>query len=114
MWFLDTAIFTRMILACLVLMVTSIVSTKVFGKNVMKHLLLPFDLLLMGYVSWQLCVFYICYTLITYGFVKLLKKSKKCRKALFVYHVYAALFLYETYGIFRRASDAVCIGWIFI
>lgn len=85
MWFLDTAIFTRMILACLVLMVTSIVSTKVFGKNVMKHLLLPIDLLLIGYVSWQLCVFYICYTLITYSFVKLLKRSEKCRKALFAF-----------------------------
>ncbi len=84
MWFLDTAIFSRMIVACLVLMITSIVSTKAFGKNIMKHLLLPIDILLIGYVSWQLCVFYICYTLVTYGFVKIIKNVKHLRKTLFV------------------------------
>ena len=84
MWFLDTAIFSRMIVACLVLMITSIVSTKAFGKNIMKHLLLPIDILLIGYVSWQLCVFYICYTLVTYGFVKIMKNLKHMRKTMFV------------------------------
>ncbi len=84
MWFLDTAIFSRMIVACLVLMITGIVSVKIFGKNVMKHLLLPIDLLLIGYVSWQLFAFYIVYTLVTYGFVKILKNTKLFRKTLFV------------------------------
>ncbi len=84
MWFLDTGIFSRMVVACIVLMLTSIVSTKVFGKNVMKHLLLPIDLLLIGFVSWKLCLFYACYTLITYGFTLILKHAKAMRKTLFV------------------------------
>lgn len=84
MWFLDTAIFSRMIVSCLVLMLVSIVSTNVFGKNVMKHFLLPASLLLISYVSWQLCLFYVVYTLVTYGFVKLLKNVKSLRKTLFV------------------------------
>lgn len=83
MWFLDTEIFSRMVVACLLLMVTSLVSTNLFGKNVMKHLLLPVNILLIGFVSWQLCAFYIVYTLITYGFVKVIKHVKSFRKTMF-------------------------------
>lgn len=85
MWFLDTAIFSRMIIACCVLMLISIISAKALKKNVMKHFLLPFDLLLILYVSPQLCVFYVLYTLITFSFVKLLKKVTVLRKFLFVF-----------------------------
>ena len=83
MWFLDTAIFSRMIISCIVLMIISIVSTKAFKNNVMKHFLLPVSVLLIGFVSWQLCLFYVCYTLITYSFVKMLKSAKSLRKTLF-------------------------------
>ncbi len=83
MWFLDVEIFSRMIIACLVLAAVSVLSSKVLGKNMMKHLLLPADLLLVGFVSIELCVFYAAYTLLTYGFVKLLKHIKHGKKVMF-------------------------------
>lgn len=84
MWFLEADIFSRMVLSSVLLCLVSVLSCAIFKKNVMKHLLLPIDLLLIGYVSVKLCAFYVVYTLITFLFVKILKNVKHLRKTLFV------------------------------
>jgi len=68
-----------MMIASVLLAVVSGVTRKLAPKNLMPYLLVPADLAILFYVSKPLCAFYIVYTLVTFGFVKLLGKAKHKR-----------------------------------
>ncbi len=101
MWFLKPDILVRMLLSSVMLALVSVISNKTNSKhNFMKYLLLPADILLLFYVSKELCLFYIVYTLVTYLFVKALYKSHKFRKIQFVTYgvLFASVFVYAKFA----------------
>lgn len=85
MWFLEIDIFVRMLIAC-ILMAAAAFAMRKAGKSPTDviRFMLPIDILLILYVEWRLCVFYVVYLLVTYVFTQLIIKIKRGRKAWFV------------------------------
>lgn len=84
MWFLQIDIMVRLLLACAVVAVLSVLAHRYFKQSVVMRLMVVFDLLLLLYVSKRLVVFYIGYVLVTYLLVLLIGHVKKFRKGWFV------------------------------
>ena len=84
MWFLQIDIMVRILLACAVVAVLSVLARRYFKQSVVMRLMVVFDLLLLLYVSKRLVVFYIGYVLVTYLLVLLIGRVKKFRKGWFV------------------------------
>lgn len=84
MWFLQTDILCRMLIAMIVGAVALIVGSKLQKQTWVIRSYLLLDLLLIAYVSKRLLVFYVGYVLVTYGFVYVLEKVQKARRFFFV------------------------------
>lgn len=84
MWFLQTDILIRMLIACAVAAIALAVARRYCRERLAMNSFLLLDLLLILYVSEKLLVFYVGYVFVTYGFVLALKKIKKGRRLWFV------------------------------
>lgn len=84
MWFLQTDILIRMLIACLIAAAALAVARRYFRQEIIMNGFILLDLLLILYVSEKLFIFYTGYVLITYGFVMALRKIKKGRRLWFV------------------------------
>lgn len=84
MWYLQADILFRLLCACGLMIVISWFTRKVFKKDFGRYVLLPLDLAVLFYVSWQLAVFALGYTVVTYILARILKPLKKTRKFWFV------------------------------
>ena len=96
MWYLQIDILIRIIVACVLLALTAGLSRMFFKKEYATKLFLIADLLILAYVSWQLCVFYAAYTVLTYLLILWLYRIRRGRKGLFVLFCFlcAAPFFY--------------------
>ncbi|MGI5970769.1 MAG: MBOAT family O-acyltransferase [Oscillospiraceae bacterium] len=84
MWFLQTDILIRIVIACLLAAAALFAAGRFMKQHLVVKSLLIVDILLIFYVSKRLCVFYIGYVLVTYLFVLLIRRVKRARKLLFV------------------------------
>lgn len=66
------------------MIVISWISRKKFKKDFGRNILLIFDIAILFYVSWQLALFSVGYTIITYILVRILKPLKKTKRFWFV------------------------------
>jgi alginate O-acetyltransferase complex protein AlgI len=84
MWFLQTDILVRILLAMIVGAVALMLGQRLQKQAWALQTYLILDLLLIAYVSKRLLVFYVGYVLITYGFVLVIEKLRKARRFFFV------------------------------
>lgn len=84
MWFLQTDILIRMLIACVIAATALVIAQKFMKHSHVMNGLIILDLFMILYVSKRLFVFYIGYVLVTYAFVLFIKKKRKFRKFWFV------------------------------
>jgi alginate O-acetyltransferase complex protein AlgI len=84
MWFLQTDILLRMLLASVLGAAAFALGRRFQRQSWALRAYLLLDLLLIAYVSKRLLVFYIGYVLVTYGFVLLIEKLRRGRRFFFV------------------------------
>jgi alginate O-acetyltransferase complex protein AlgI len=84
MWFLQTDILIRILVACVIAAIALVIAQKFGGKRIVTNCYIVLDLLLILYVSRRLFIFYVGYVLVTYAFAAALKRLKKCRRLFFV------------------------------
>lgn len=84
MWYLQADILLRLLISCGLMMIISWFSRRKLKKDLGRSFLLIFDIAILCYVSWQLAVFSIGYTILTYILVRVLKPLKKTKKFWFV------------------------------
>lgn len=101
MWFLQTDILIRMLIACFIAAAALAVARRYFRQEIAMNGFILLDLLLILYVSEKLFVFYTGYVLITYGFVLALGKIKKGRRLWFVLLCFSCLVPF----FYTRATD---------
>lgn len=85
MWYLQSDILFRLLIACGAMILLSGLSRLLFRKDFSPKLLIFADMAIIGYVSARLLIASIGYTLITYILVCFLRRAKKCKKPLFVF-----------------------------
>ena len=77
MWYLQTDVLLRLFIACGAMILISGLSRLIFKKiSDLKFLYLQ-SIAVIAYVSWQLAIAIVCYTLITFIFARILKPLKK-------------------------------------
>ncbi len=84
MWYLQTDLLLRMLLASLGAAGAATIAGHFGREKAIPKWYLLLDLALIFYVSWTLGIFYVAYTLLTFGFLRLLLPLKRGRKAVFV------------------------------
>lgn len=84
MWYLQTDVLIRLLSACAAIMLISFFSRLVFKKDLAPKVLVLADIAVIAYVSWQLALLAVGYTLITYILTRILNPLKKSRRIFFV------------------------------
>lgn len=84
MWYLQTDTLLRLLIATGIMILISGLSRLIFKKDFSPKVLIFADIAVIAYVSWQLALFSIGYTLITFIFARILKPLKKLRRLFFV------------------------------
>lgn len=85
MWYLQSDILFRLLIACGAMIVFSGLSRLLFKKDFGPKVLIFADMAVIGYVSVHLLFASLVYTIITYILVCFLRRAKKCKKFLFVF-----------------------------
>ncbi|MGN0106440.1 MAG: MBOAT family O-acyltransferase [Hominilimicola sp.] len=85
MWYLQTDVLLRLLIATGIMILISGLSRLIFKKDFSPKVLIFADIAVIAYVSWQLALFSIGYTLITFIFARILKPLKKSRRFFFVF-----------------------------
>lgn len=85
MWYLQTDVLLRLLIATGIMILISGLSRLIFKKDLGPKVLIFADIAVIAYVSWQLALFSIGYTLITFIFARILKPLKKSRRFFFVF-----------------------------
>ena len=85
MWYLQSDILFRLLIACGAMIVFSGLSRLLFKKDFGPKVLIFADMAVIGYVSVRLLFASLVYTIITYILVCFLRRAKKCKKFLFVF-----------------------------
>ena len=111
MWYLQVDTLAFILGSVLVYGVLAAVVGRIWPNRRLTPFLLVFDLALLVYVSRELAAFYVVYTLVTYGMLRLLKKVKGegVRRALFVVFclLCASPFLYARFALLLPVLPAV-------
>lgn len=84
MWYLQSDVLFRLLIACGLMILISFVSRKLLKKNLGNFALLILDLAVIAYVSWQLALASVIYTITTYILIRILKRLKKTKRFWFV------------------------------
>lgn len=84
MWYLQADVLFRLIIACFLTILVSFISRKLLKKNLGGFALLLLDLAIIAYVSWQLALASVIYTITTYILIRILKRLKKTKRFWFV------------------------------
>ena len=84
MWYLQTDVLLRLFIACGAMILISGLSRLIFKKDFGPKVLVYASIADIAYVSWQLAIAIVCYTLITFIFARILKPLKKTRRFFFV------------------------------
>ena len=84
MWYLQTDVLLRILIATGSMILLSGLSRLVFKKDFGPKFLILADIAVIAYVSWQLALFSVGYTLITFIFARVLRPLKKTRRFFFV------------------------------
>ena len=84
MWYLQTDVLLRLFIACGAMILISGLSRLIFKKDFRPKVLVFASIAVIAYVSWQLAIAIVCYTLITFIFARILKPLKKTRRFFFV------------------------------
>ena len=84
MWYLQTDVLLRLFIACGAMILISGLSRLTFKKDFGPKVLVFASIAVIAYVSWQLAIAIVCYTLITFIFARILKPLKKTRRFFFV------------------------------
>jgi alginate O-acetyltransferase complex protein AlgI len=84
MWYLQTDVLLRLLLAMSGMILISGLSRLIFKKDFSPKVLIFASLAVIAYVSWQLALFSVGYTLITFIFARILRPLKKTRRFFFV------------------------------
>ena len=84
MWYLQTDVLLRLFIACGAMILISGLSRLIFKKDFGPKVLVFASIAVIAYVSWQLAIAIVCYTLITFIFARILKPLKKTRRFFFV------------------------------
>ena len=77
MWYLQTDVLLRLFIACGAMILISGLSRLIFKKDFGPKVLVFASIAVIAYVSWQLAIAIVCYTLITFIFARILKPLKK-------------------------------------
>ncbi len=85
MWYLQTDVLFRLLIACGSIMLISGVTRLIFKKDLAPKVLILADLAVISYVSWQLALWSAGYALITFIFARILRPLKKTRRFFFVF-----------------------------
>ena len=107
MWYLQTDVLLRLFIACGAMILISGLSRLIFKKDFGPKVLVFASIAVIAYVSWQLAIAIVCYTLITFIFARILKPLKKTRRVFLrtvQYFVYSAVFLRTNDGVFSATS----------
>ena len=84
MWYLQTDVLLRLFIGCGAMILISGLSRLIFKKDFGPKVLVFASIAVIAYVSWQLAIAIVCYTLITFIFARILKPLKKTRRFFFV------------------------------
>lgn len=85
MWYLQTDVLLRLLIATGVMLFVSGLSRLIFKKDLGSKVLVLASIAVIAYVSWQLALFAIGYALITFIFARILRPLKKTRRFFFVF-----------------------------
>ena len=85
MWYLQTDVLLRLLTACGIMILISGLSRLIFKKDFGPKVLIFANIAVIAYVSKQLALFSIGYTLITFIFARILRPLKKTRRFFFVF-----------------------------
>lgn len=85
MWYLQTDILLRILIAAAAMMLISGLSRLWFKKDFGPKVLIFASIAVIAYVSWQLAAFSVGYALITFILARILKPLKKGRRFFFVF-----------------------------
>ncbi len=85
MWYLQTDVLLRLLIATGSMLLISGFSRLIFKKDLGPKVLVLADIAVIAYVSWQLALFSIGYALITFIFARILRPLKKGRRFFFVF-----------------------------
>lgn len=77
MWYLQTDVLLRLFIACGAMILISGLSRLIFKKDFGPKVLVFASIAVIAYVSWQLAIAIVCYTLITFIFARILKPAEK-------------------------------------
>lgn len=111
MWYLQTDTLAWILGSTLLYAAAAAILHRVSPQRRLTPFLLLFDLGLLAFVSWQLAVFYVGYTLITYAMLRVLKAARGAglRRGLFV--LFCALcalpFFYARFALMLPMLPAV-------
>lgn len=83
MWYIQTDTLFIIIAFSILYTITGILIKKKYNSFNLAPFLIIFDIFLLNYVSKDLAVFYVVYTILSYILVNILEKSEKGRKFLF-------------------------------
>ena len=105
MWYLQTDVLLRLFIACGAMILISGLSRLIFKKDFGPKVLVFASIAVIAYVSWQLAIAIVCYTLITFIFARILKPLKKTRRFFFVlFSILCTVFLRTNDGVFSATS----------
>ena len=79
MWYLQTDVLLRLFIACGAMILISGLSRLIFKKDFGPKVLVFASIAVIAYVSWQLAIAIVCYTLITFIFARILKPTTQNR-----------------------------------
>lgn len=85
MWYLQADVLLRLLIACGSIMLISGLTRLIFKKDLAPKVLIFADIAVIAYVSWQLALWSVGYTLITFILARILKPLKKARRFFFVF-----------------------------
>ena len=83
MWYIQSDTLFIIIAFSILYTITGILIKKKYNSFNLAPFLIIFDIFLLNYVSKDLAVFYVVYTILSYILVNILEKSEKGRKFLF-------------------------------
>ncbi len=84
MWYLEADTLFKLLIATGAMLLVSGLSRLLFKKDLAPKALIIANIAVIGIISWQLLVFSVGYTLITFILIKHLTHRKRCKKILFV------------------------------
>lgn len=85
MWYLQADVLLRLLIACGSIILISGLTRLIFKKDLAPKVLIFADIAVIAYVSWQLALWSVGYTLITFILARILKPLKKARRFFFVF-----------------------------